>query len=136
MSVALLLTRDRYQPAPGRCTLGRLVFAGRGFDTLEPCADRLFAAATYRVEPRVSDAFGSHWVLVNQTAGAYSEESRGALFLLRAGDRACDLFNAVGLGKSRHRTPDGDWAVRNSRSAINELRTLLNGSLDVSLTIR
>lgn len=136
MSLTVLLTRDRYQPAPGRCTLGRVVFAGRGFDSIEAQADFLFPAATYRVEPRISDAFGAHWVLVNQNAGAYSDASKGALFLLRAGDRACDLFNAVGIGKSRHRTPDGDWVVRNSRSAINELRTLLNGSLDVTLTIK
>lgn len=136
MSLVLHVTRDRYQPAPTACTLGRLVFGGRSFDTLEPPAEDTFPAAEYRVEPRSSDAFGAHWVLVNSEVGAYGDPARGTLFLLRTGSCVCDLVNALGVGKSRYREPTGDWVLRDARSAMNELRTTLGGSLDVKLILK
>lgn len=129
------LTRDRSQPKPTVCTLGRLVIGGRGFDSLEQGSEALFPAAAYRVEPRNCDAFGSHWVLVNMDARAYSDPAHGPLFLLRSGNVACDLFSAVGIGKTRARLPTGEWALKESRSAVNELRTLIGGALDVILII-
>jgi hypothetical protein len=135
MSVAMLLTRDRHQPKPELCTLGRLIVNGRGFDSLEAGDGAIFPAGTYRVEPRTCDAFGQHWALVNLSCGAYSDPAHGALFLLRSGGMACDLFSAIGIGKARARMPSGEWVLKESRSAINELRTVINGSLDVTLEI-
>lgn len=136
MSILLHVTRDRYQPAPTVCTLGRLVFGGRSFDTLEPPLEDTFPAAEYRVEPRNSDAFGVHWVLVNPLVGAYDDPARGTLFLLRTGSCACDLINALGVGKTRCRTPEGGWVLRDARAAMNELRTTLGGAFDVKLILK
>jgi hypothetical protein len=141
-----------------RCTLGVLQVNGRGvFQTIEkpwiPTIDgpwgtpmkSSIGVGSYRMEPRYTEARGNHWQLVNPQLGVYRLPSNvpigsqgqplgRSLVLIHAANYAHELLGCIAPGKSRDRQ-DGEWAVRNSRAAMNEIKLLLGGSFDLQLVI-
>lgn len=153
----ITLTRDPHQPAPAQCTLGRLTVNGRGsFDTIEKpwipdthgglCGMPSYsciAVGTYRLEPRETEARGKHWLLSNTTLGLYrypADVPRGqygrSLVLIHAANWAHELHGCIAPGKRRYLERGGEWMVLESRAAMNELRTLLGGAIDLQLQIQ
>lgn len=150
----LLLIRDIDQPAT-YCTLGTLQINGRKFHTIErPWLPNPAGAGgtpqtscipigTYRLEPRETEARGKHWILCNRALGIYAQpqdipasQSWGrSLVLIHAANWAHELLGCIAPGKTRF-LENGEWMVKYSRDAMNELRTLLGNQIDLSLTIQ
>lgn len=122
----LTLARDRNQPV-AYCTLGMLHVKGHVFHTIEPGAGSCLPVGTYRLEAVDSEARGKHWKIKNV-------ETLAVPSLLHAANWAHELSRSVAPGKARKMSL-GIWSVVESRSAMNEIRTLVGTSYDLQLTI-
>lgn len=133
-------------------TIGVLEVQGRKFLTLELRAggegadkhDTCLPPGTYRLTP-VQRAGGERcYTISNPALGVWQRPSdvprtaatdaRSAVFLA-AGFGTDDLVGchvAVGKGRSKVR---GAWQVEDPRGALNEVRTLIGGAFDVTLTV-
>jgi hypothetical protein len=145
----LTLQRDTHQPRPAQSLLGMLTVNGRGrFHTIEHPAGAL-AAGTYRLEQQESEAHGKHFMLSAPSLGVYrypAELPLGrsdvrALVLLQAANWAHELGGSIAIGKHRcapraNGNAFDEWMVTESRNALNELRLLLGGALDLWLAIQ
>jgi hypothetical protein len=152
--VILTLTRDP-QPTAAYCTFGTLSVNGRGkFHTIERpwkeapeglCGDpnaSCIAYGTYRCEPRETEARGKHWIVSNPKLGLYcypQDIPNGcygrALVLIHAANWAHELQGCIAPGKARGML-NNEWAVLNSRAAMNEIRTLIGNTFDLQLVIQ
>lgn len=121
----------------GSYALGILELSGRKFHALV-CA--IIPDGTYRFEQAECEAYGKHFRLVNQTLGVYRDplESRPggiAPALLHAANRPHELRASIAVGKERRKV-SGEWRVEESRSALNEMRTLIGHRVDAQLVIQ
>lgn len=140
----LTLTRDTPH---SELWLGILEVAGRKFHTLEPA--KCLPAGTYRLRPHQRPNGEQCFALVSPQAGVYHQPfdvppSRSGtarfLALVHAGNYYWDA-DAVALGKDRVlETLRGTqtiktWRMAETKSAMNELRTLIGQKFDVEVTI-
>lgn len=148
----LELFRDYRDPG---CTLGSIDSFGRRLQTMErpwvPSADSIagtkgvscVAPGKYKLERHNSEAHQNVWALVNATLDVYHFESdvppgrkgkaRTAV-LIHSANWAEELRGCIAPGKER--VKDGlVWKVERSRDALNELRNIMAGKLDVWLII-
>lgn len=128
--------------------LGILEIAGRKFHTLE-AADCL-PSGTYRLRHHQRPNGEQCFALVSPQAGVYHQPydvpaSRKPvakfLRLIHAGDYFWDA-QSIALGKNRiletirgSGTPMKTWRMAETKSAMNELRTLIGNSFDNEVTI-
>lgn len=127
--------------------LGILEVAGRKFHTLEP-ADCL-PVGVYRLRQHQRPNGEQCFALVAPQAGVYHQpyeippsrrESAKYLALIHAGAYWWDA-QAVALGKNRildtiyGSTTFRTWKMTETKSAMNELRTLIGNSIDNEVTI-
>ena len=128
--------------------LGILEVAGRKFHTLEP-ADRCLPAGTYRLRPHQRPNGEQCFALVSPQLGVYHQPydvpqfrvgAARYLALVHAGAYWWDA-DAVALGKDRvldtirgTRTVR-TWKMAETKSAMNELRTLIGQKFDIEVTI-
>ncbi len=153
MNITLL--RDPVQPA-AYCTLGVLEVSGRKFHTMERpwIVDELggiggkpylscVPVGVYRLERRETEARGKHWILYAPALGVYRQPgdipkgARGrSLVLVHAANWAHELHGCIAPGKARELDRTQGWMVKESRAAMNELRTLLGNQLDLTLEIQ
>lgn len=138
------------------CTLGRMIFAGRTLFTIERpwVADERSAGGQkgvsrvpfghYRLERHNTDAFPKVWALVNPLLDVYHwpwEVPNGrelvsrTACLIHAANWSHELRGCIAPGKQRVKDQQGRWMVTQSRNAINELRTVVGNSIDLSLVI-
>lgn len=140
----LTLTRDSPY---AELWLGIMEVAGRKFHTLEPA--QCLPAGTYRLRPHQRPNGEQCYALVAPQYGVYQQpydvpQSRKATgryhALVHAGDYWWDA-HAVAIGKGRVLdTLRGSqviktWKMVETKSAMNELRTLIGQKFDVELTI-
>lgn len=146
-STRLQLTLTRDTPH-SELWLGILEVAGRKFHTLEP-ADCL-PAGTYRLRQHQRPNGEQCYALVSPQLGIFHQpydippsRQRTAryLALVHAGDYWWDA-NAIALGKGRVLdTIRGaanlvrTWKMAETKSAMNELRTLIGTKFDIEVTI-
>lgn len=137
-------------------TLGRLVVNGRAWDSIErpwiatedcPAGEpgrSCIPVGEYRLEAHSTEQHPKCWALVNQQLGVYHwpwevPASKRAwarsVCLIHPANWASELRGCVALGKRREKEPTGVWCVRDSRDAINELRSLLGMTVDISLAV-
>jgi hypothetical protein len=138
------------------CTLGILEIDGKKLNTLEPPwiphpgggrAGAPFVscvpAGVYRVEPYKRPCGERAWILSSPELGVFQlpfeipREQRGkarSLVTIRAANYAYDAIDAIGIGMNRVKTSVG-WKLERSLDAMNILRTVVNGSLDLTLRI-
>lgn len=127
--------------------LGILEVSGRKFHTLEPAA--CLPAGTYRLRQHQRPNGEQCFALVSPQAGVYHQpydippsrkDSARYLALIHAGAYWWDA-QAVAIGKNRILdTIHGSivmrtWKMAETKSAMNELRTLIGNSIDNEVTI-
>jgi hypothetical protein len=144
----LVLNRDYRDD---RCTIGTIEAFGRRLQTMErpwvPSAKSV-APGKYKLERHSSEAHKDVWALVNKMLDVYHFESevppdrRGSartVVLIHSANWASELRGCIAPGKERvsPRAPgsNGSWMVARSRDAMNELRNIVAGKIDVWLTI-
>lgn len=142
--------RDQY------ATMGVLWCAGRSFYTIESTwhpnthggrsGEKFLscvAPGTYRLVPTVKPDGERCWVLSNPTLDVYTlpqdipaNRRMSCHFgvMLRAGQFWYDVHSGIAPGKSRSKR-HGEWTVDDTKAAMNELRMLTQGKLDLALTI-
>lgn len=112
---------------------------GRGGDKHESCV----APGAYRLVQHVTPSGERVWMLSNPMLDVYTlpdDVPQHRLLscrygiMLRSGQYWHDIGGGIAPGKHRMKRA-GVWMVEETRSAMNELRLLLQGKLDVSLTI-
>jgi len=151
----MILELARESHAPG-CTLGWLTVAGRKYPTIErlwvPATDTpagrkgvsCVPLGTYKLERHNSDAHPRVWALVNPMLDVYHFEhevpaaKRGiarTTCLIHAANWASELRGCIAPGKERVRDRSGLWRVERSRDAVNEIRSLVGASFDLSIEI-
>lgn len=140
------LRREAYLPDG---TLGVIEVQGRKFPTLENRLtghdkhDCCIPVGSYRLTP-VQRAAGEKCFAISAPAlGVWARPSevprsitdaRSAVFLA-AGLSLDDLVGShVAVGKDRSKTRDG-WLLHASKDAVNEIRTLLGSTLDITLIV-
>lgn len=142
----LTLTRDTPH---ADLWLGVIECAGRKFQALEP-ADCL-PPGVYRVRQHSTPSGEQCFALVSPQLGVYQHPyeippTRKAVArsraLIRAGEYYWDAYGGIILGKSRVLdTVRGfdcnlrTWKMTETKSAMNELRTLIGIKFDIELTI-
>lgn len=149
----LLLTSDHRDD---HCFLGILEAAGRKWHTLErPWAEdphggragqpgrSCIPAGEYRVQPRETEARGKHWIVLNPALDVYGEPeavphakaiSAKSLVLIQVGNMVSCICEGIAVGKGRERV-GGRWQLTRSRDAMNELKQVLTGKYDITLTV-
>lgn len=138
------------------CILGILEIDGKKLNTLEPpwvphpTGGRAGApyvscvpAGVYRVEPYKRPCGERAWILSSPELGVFQlpfeipREQRGkarSLITIRAAHYAYDAIDGIGIGLNRVKTSVG-WKLERSLDAMNILRTVVNGTLDLTLRI-
>jgi hypothetical protein len=151
--VILALRRDTKAPD---CFLGVLQIEDKKLHTLEPPwipdpaggkAGAPFIscvpAGLYKIESHKRPCGERAWILSSPELGVYQlpfqipREQRGkarALVTIRAANYAYDAIDAIGIGTNRVKTNIG-WKLERSLDAMNILRTVVNGTLDLALRI-
>ena len=152
MTIELHLLRDIHNAG----TLGVLQVAGHKLYTIErpwiphPDGGRSGARfescvsiGSYRVVPHRSEKYAQAWALVNPGLDVYyqprdvprgREQQARVAILIHAGNFWWDVVGCIAPGKERAKL-NGGWMVRESRSAMNELRTLIGRAADVVLFV-
>lgn len=153
MSLDLHMIRDLREPY---CTLGVLTVGGHKLHTMErpwlPNPDggrsgRRFESCvsdgTYKLEPHRSEKFGNVWALVNPALDVVHwpddvprgrEAQTRAAILVHAANFWHEVLGCIGPGRARTKV-NGRWMVTSSRDALNVIRTVVGGHLDLTLTI-
>ncbi len=138
------------------CVLGILEAAGRKWHTLEhPWVAELngglggqphhscIPAGEYRVHPRRTEARGDHWIVTNPALDVYGEAEAvprtkaiyaRSLVLIQVGNRSSCILDGIALGKERERI-QGNWQLKRSRDAMNELKQALIGKYEITLIV-
>jgi hypothetical protein len=151
--VILAIERDTRGPD---YTLGILHVEGKKLHTIEPpwvpspTGGRAGApfiscvpAGLYKIEPYKRPCGERAWILSSPELGVYQlpfevpREQRGrarSLVTIRAANYAYDAVDAIGVGTARVKTNVG-WKLERSLDALNILRTVVNGTLDLTLRI-
>lgn len=141
----LTLTRDTPH---SELWLGILEVAGRKFHTLEPA--NCLPAGTYRLRQHQRPNGEQCFALVSPQLGVYHQpydvppsrqKTAKYLALVHAGDHWWDA-NAIALGKDRildtirgSSATVRTWKMAETKSAMNELRTLIGTKFDLEVTI-
>ena len=149
----LTLTRDQYLR---ECTLGVLEVAGKRFFTIErpwipdPIGKSgvkyksCVSEGVYRLSPFTRPSGEKAFRLSNPTLDVFEsptdvpkgrEESTRTLVLIHAANYVYDVVGCIGPGMSRTKVAQG-WMVTNSREAMNQIRTLVGSTYDISLLIK
>ncbi len=135
------------------CNSGWLSFNGKKWATLErpwiPGAGlgglkgrSCIPAGEYRLLPYDSEAHPRVWALHAPHLDVYRDPSAVPVnktafartcVLIHVANYVHELRGCIAIGKTRERE-NGQWVLRNSRDAINELRTVATGS-DLCLVI-
>lgn len=99
----------------------------------------------YKLEAHSTDSHQKVWALVNQSLDIYhwpwevpkyKKEYARDVCLVHAANWASELEGCIAPGLKRlYDQATGRWMVRNSRDAINEIRSTLGSSIDVKLII-
>jgi hypothetical protein len=152
MTTLLELRRDQVAPD---CIMGILALGDHKLHTIEPPwipnpaggkAGAPFVSCVppglYRVEPYKRPCGERTWILSAPELGVFRlpweiqgrRESFRSLVTIRAAHYAYDAVDAIGVGLSRTKDRAG-WKLERSLDAMNQLRTLINGSFDVRLKI-
>lgn len=141
----------------GACTLGVLTVMGRRWHSLErpwvPSDNggisgkkgvSCVAPGIYKLNRHSSEAFPNVWALTNPMLDVYHWEAnvpkdrRGkarTTVLIHPANYVSELRGCIALGKERKKL-NGAWCVLRSRDAINELRSIVGGTLTLNLIIR
>lgn len=143
----ILLTRDPHQPSQ-ECTLGTLDIAGRQFHTLERDA---LPVGDYRLEHHRTPSGEQCFSLIAPKLGVYGypyeipahkRATARSHALVRAGDFWWDCHGGIAVGKGRAlETVSGftgivrAWKMLDTKSAMNEIRTLIGHRIDITLTL-
>jgi hypothetical protein len=152
--IKLLLNRDIHTSTE---TCGHVSLEGRKWATIErpwlPCPDggkagkkgfSCVPVGEYKLERHSTDAYPSHWALVNHELGVYhwpwevpkhKEAWARTAVLIHSANWAHELRGCIAPGKARFRDGNGRWYVDKSRDALNEIRTLLGRRVDLVLVI-
>lgn len=149
----ITLTRDQYL---ADCTLGVLEVAGKRFFTIERpwLPDPVGKAGVkyrscvcegaFRLTPFTRPSGEKAFRLSNPTLDVFEsptdvpkgrEDSTRTLVLIHAANYVYDVIGCIGPGMSRLKTPQG-WMVANSREAMNQIRTLVGMTFDLTLLIK
>lgn len=155
----LILTRDFRDET---CTLGVIESFGRKLQTMErPWVPSLLSVAgtkgiscvapgKYRLMPHNSEAHPNVWALVNPMLDVYHWDGdvpiarrniARTVVLIHSANYASELRGCIAPGLARAHPPAGSgpgpkgWMVQRSRDALNQLRNIINGKIDVWLTI-
>ena len=153
MTIKLLLNRDIATPLE---TCGWLTFNDRKWATIErpwvacplggKAGKKGFSCVPpgeYKLEPHSGD-YVNVWSLVNPELGVYHwpwdvpkgrEETSRTAVLIHAANWAYELRGCIAPGKHRLKDGRGHWYVKNSRDALNEIRTLVGRHVDLTLVI-
>jgi hypothetical protein len=151
----LTLTRDQYL---SDCTLGVLEVNGKKFYTIErpwlpdPVghAGRKYRSCicegVFMLEPYPRPSGEKAFIVSNPLLDVYRfpadvprgrEENTRTLILIHAANYAWDVIGCIGPGLQRVKTNNGrDWMVTDTREAMNQIRTLLNSTYNLTLTIQ
>lgn len=137
------------------CTLGVIEAFGRRLQTMErawvPTVESVagtkgvscIAPGRYKLERHNSENHPNVWALVNKALDVYHfehevpRERKGkarTAVLIHPANWAEELRGCIAPGKERMRQGQV-WCVQRSRDAINELRNIMQGKLDVWLVI-
>lgn len=149
----LTLTRGQYL---ADCTLGVLEVAGKRFFTIERpwIPDPVCKAGqkyrscicegAFRVMPFTRPSGEKAFRLSNPSLDVFEdphavprgrEETTRTLVLIHAANYVYDVLGCIGPGLERTKGPKG-WMVTNSREAMNQIRTLIGATYDISLLIK
>lgn len=149
----LTLTRDQYLP---ECTMGVLEVAGKRFFTMErpwipdPVGKAgvkyrsCICEGTFRVTPFTRPSGEKAFRISNPSLDVYEdpfqvprgkEDSARTLVLIHAANYVFDVIGCIGPGMERTKTLKG-WMVTSSREAMNQIRTLIGATYDISLLIK
>lgn len=129
--------------------LGVIECAGRKFQALE--SSDCLPAGVYRLRQHVTPSGEQCFALVSPPLGVYQhpfevpparKATARSRALIRAGEYFWDAHGGIVLGKSRVldtvRAFDSNvrtWKMTETKSAMNELRTLIGIKFDIELTI-
>jgi hypothetical protein len=100
-------------------------------------------AGTYRVEPFKMPSGEKAYVISNPIAGVHAlpfqipkpqREILRSRVAIRAANYAFEAIDAIGVGMERTKTSVG-WKLERSLDAMNQLRTTINQTLDLTLVI-
>lgn len=148
----LTLRRDTATP---EAVLGILMVADKRLHTIErpwvPHPDcpagapyvSCVPAGVYRVEPFKMPSGEKAYVISNPIAGVHAlpfqipkpqRDKLRSRVTIRAANYAFEAVDAIGIGKDRTKTSVG-WKVERSLDAMNELRTVIDKALDLTLVI-
>jgi hypothetical protein len=149
----LTLRRDMSTP---EATLGVLEVNGKKLFTIEPGwvphpdggpAGALFRsripAGTYRLEHFKLPSGEKGYILSNPVAGVFKmpheipkaqREHLRSRVTIRAANYAFEAVDAIGVGLERVKTSLG-WKLERSLDGMNQLRTVVNSALDLTLVI-
>ena len=150
----LTLTRDQYLP---ECTLGVLDVAGKKFFTIERtwlpdpvCKsgrkyESCVSEGTYLLHNFTRPSGEKVFMLSNPQLDVYEfpadvpkgrENSTRTLVLIHAANFVHDVIGCIGPGLSRTKVNGKEWMVTESREAMNQIRTLINSTYNLSLLIQ
>lgn len=98
----------------------------------------------YRLYPHDTEAFPKVWALVNPSLDVYhfphdvpkmrQDVARTAV-LIHVANWVHELRGCIALGTSRQKDGADSWMVKNSRDAINQLRTIMaNETFNIVIT--
>jgi hypothetical protein len=149
----LNLIRDLSTPS---CTLGWLTFGQKKWATIErpwiPSNDAgkgglksksCVPCGAYKITPHDTEAFPKVWALQNPALDVYhwpadvpvsKQAFARTAVLIHVANWAHELRGCIAVGTVRAKDNNDLWMVKNSRDAINQLRTVL-GSGDFTLVI-
>ena len=150
----LTLTRDQYLP---ECTLGVLLAGPRKLFTIErPWIPNSAAGksgekyvscigeGTYRLRPHMKASGERVWILSNPMMDVYElpsdvppgrELATRTLVMIHAANYVHDVIGCIGPGVDRVKNAN-EWMVTQSRDAMNQLHTVMDQTLDLSLIIQ
>lgn len=151
----MILTLQRDLSTPNE-TLGWLSCNGRKWPSIErawvPTPDACCGvkgrscvpAGLYKLNRHTTDAHPKVWALVSPELWVYHwpwevppprQALARSVCLIHPANWASELRGCIAIGKQRVKEPNGFWKVTESRDAVNELRTLLGNSVDLTLNV-
>jgi hypothetical protein len=97
---------------------------------------------TYKLVPHNSEAHPKVWALINPTLGVYHWDDdvpitcslARTMVLIHAANYPEELRGCIAVGKSRAKA-NGVWWIQRSRDALNELRSAVQASYELSLVV-
>lgn len=150
----LTLTRDQYLP---ECTLGILEVGPKKFFTIErpwipdPIgkAGKKYVSCIgegqYTIHPYTRPSGEKAFMISNPMLDVFEfpadvpkgrEDTTRTLVLIHAANYVHDVIGCIGPGLDRKKVMGNGWMVADSREAMNQIRTLVGASYNLSLLIQ